>query len=216
MSTTIHYKKPAEPKTLIEKSVSKADDGLVTVNATFLLTKDISLLGQPLDQIPGVSEVIVASETLQKTGGLMYSRVTGYGVEEPNNITVVSSKDVRSFSSELTRQDGSVITFSFDYLAETISVKKYVVVDNMAQIASGVANPDDIGPLPSTPRVFNRRGRGFVRRGITIVGDSTEPSYAYDLTNTIVANPTVLLSQSVDQKSQRLALVTITKQFLYQ
>ena len=217
MPATIIYKTGfPSTSTPIETSATIASDGFVTGAATFVVPSGStaypvnSNINQNLfSTLNGVvlQGLFVETRSLEKRGGLNFLRIGIVGVinppvfEEKREISPRSLNKSQSFAAP--NQEFVTKTFSFDYLAETVSVS--------AVFARGTTTDVPV----RNPTVFDRwniSGEGLILNYNPERGDAAPPD---SINQRIIAYPRILSSES---REERAGIVRITKsaQFIYE
>jgi len=212
MPSTVCYKSgyPSAAKPL-NSTASFGNDGLVTVNASFLLTSPSSSvlqIGQPLSAalFPALSDIkiqkkslFIAARSIEKRGGLTTVSLTALGAMNPLMFETSNEIGARSFSKSL--DDGAQRTMSFDYLAETISTTTVVFTDVFFALKTAV---------PQVQAVYNRNGEGEI-----LFFNDDEGNFDRGK-DRLVAQPRVLTTTSNTFLVAALVRRTISKQFVYE
>lgn len=212
MPSTVRYKSgyPSAAKPL-NSTASFGNDGLVTVNASFLLTSPSSSvlqIGRPLSAalFPALSDIkiqkkslFIAARSIEKRGGLTTVSLTALGAMNPSMFETSNEIGARSFSKSL--DDGTQRTMSFDYLAETISTTTVVYTDTFFALKTAV---------PRVQAVYNRNGAGEI-----LFFNDDEGNFDRGK-DRLVAQPRVLTTTSNTFLVAALVRRTISKQFVYE
>lgn len=212
MSSTVRYKSdypsPAKP---LNSSVSFGNDGLITVNASFLLSSPSSSvlqIGKLLSPalFPALSDIkiqknalFIAARSIEKRGGLTTVALTALGAMNPPMLEISNEIGARSFSKSL--DDETQRTMSFDYLAETISTTTVVFTDTFFTAETLV---------PGVQEIYNRNGSGDI---LFFNDDQGNFDRGKDR---LVAQPRVLTTTSNTFLVATLVRRTISKQFVYE
>lgn len=212
MPSTVRYKSgyPSAAKPL-NSSASFGNDGLITVNASFLLSSPSSSvlqIGQPLSAalFPALSDIkiqknslFIAARSIEKRGGLTTVSLTALGAINPPIFESSNEIGARSFSKSL--DDGTQLTMAFDYLAETISTTTVVFTDTFFALKTAV---------PRVQQIYNFRGIGAILSFNDDEGNFDRGN------NRLVAQPRVLTATSNTFLVAALVRRTISKQFVYE
>ena len=212
MPSIVHYKSgypsPAKP---LNSSASFGNDGLVTVNASFLLSSpssSILKIGQSLSPALFASLIdirlqknalFIAARSIEKRGGLTTVSLTALGAMNPPIFESSNEIGARSFSKSLNSE--SQRTMSFDYLAETISTTTVVFTDTFFVLKT---------PVPGVQQIYNRNGEGSI---LFFNDDQGNFDRGKDR---LVAQPRVLTTTSNTFLVATLVRRTISKQFVYE
>lgn len=212
MPSTVRYKSGyPSAATPLNSSASFGNDGLITVNASFLLSSPSSSvlqIGQPLSAalFPALSDIeiqkkalFIAARSIEKRGGLTTVSLTALGAMNPPMFETSNEIGARSFSKSL--DDGTQRTMSFDYLAETISTTTVVFTDTFFVLKTAV---------PRVQQVYNRNGVGAI---LFFNDDQGNFDRGKDR---LVAQPRVLTTTSNTFLVAALVRRTISKQFVYE
>jgi hypothetical protein len=212
MPSIVHYKSgypsPAKP---LNSSASFGNDGLVTVNASFLLSSpssSILKIGQSLSPALFASLIdirlqknalFIAARSIEKRGGLTTVSLTALGAMNPPIFESSNEIGARSFSKSLNSE--SQRTMSFDYLAETISTTTVVFTDTFFVLKT---------PVPGVQQIYNRNGEGSI---LFFNDDQGNFDRGKDR---LVAQPRDLTTTSNTFLVATLGRRTISKQFVYE
>jgi hypothetical protein len=213
MPSTIIYKSGfPSTATPVETSASIAADGLVTGSAVFIVPStgttaypvNSRISPSLFSSLTGINlqGLFVESRSVENQAGLSLLRLGVVGAINPPVFQESINISPRSLNKSLTINDNTV-TFSFDYLAETISVSTALVVGSRVNIR--VRNPNIISR-------WNARGSGFIALWNPATGESAPPDSSG---SSIVVYARVLTSES---REQRGGIVRVVKssQFVYE
>ena len=214
MPSTVRYKSGyPSAATPLNSSASFGNDGLITVNASFLLSSPSSSvlqIGQPLSAalFPALSDIkiqkkalFIAARSIEKRGGLTTVSLTALGAMNPPIFESSNEIGARSFSKSLSLDGGTQRTMSFDYLAETISTTTVVFTDTFFALKTAV---------PQVQQIYNRNGVGAI---LFFNDDQGNFDRGKDR---LVAQPRVLTTTSNTFLVAALVRRTISKQFVYE
>lgn len=202
------YPSPAKP---LNSSASFGNDGLVTVNASFLLdspSSSILKIGQSLSPLlfPALGDIqlqknalFIAARSIEKRGGLVTVALTALGAMNPPMFERSNEVGSRSFSKSL--NDETQRTMSFDYVAQTNSATTVVFSDT--RLTVGIA-------IPQVQEIYNFNGSGQI---LFFNDDSGRFDRGQDR---LVAQPRVLTTTSNTFLVADLVRRTISKQFVYE
>lgn len=216
MPSTIIYK-PGFPTaaTPLETSASVGSDGLVTGSAVFLVSAGAteypinSRISQSLfSSLQGVrlQGLFVESRSLEHRNGIYYLNIGVVGAINPPVFETRRDVSPRSFNKSgtiIVENQSATATFSFDYLAETITVST-IIVGNLETNIS-VPNPDLL-------QVWNQRGRGLILSWSPNTGTYAPPN---TFGSRILAYPRVLTTQTSEQRSN-VVRISKSAQLVYE
>ena len=208
MPATLIYKS-GYPSTssAVETSATIGADGLVTGAAVFVVAESSSafpvnsvITKNLFSALNGVvlQGLFVESRSLEKRGGLHFLRLGVVGALNPPVFEEKREISPRSLNKSLGEE-----TFSFDYLAETISVSTVLTRGNITRVP--IKNPNVVDR-------WNVAGRGVILPWNPERGDAAPPD---TINNFIIAYPRILASES---REERAGIVRITRsaQFIYE
>jgi hypothetical protein len=166
MPATIIRRSPTG-RTLINANVNVANDGLVTVAASYLLNSPAELgalsvdapVSDPFQGLPNLQGgLFVLNRSTNKRGGLLYCDVELVGALNPPRYVVFDGKEVRSFTGTLPDSITSLVNVGVGlqpYRTDYYAPYRTITWTNMA---GQVVRPGNGNPVESIERFNTRQG----------------------------------------------------------